>query len=148
MSEGWNWFAGDGSEVYRVGPCATRDDAIAEAVENQLGADQDEYGGWVAHFDVVEACNDPLRLAVWIDVEAMIERAEERLYDSSRLSSEIDEGTIFDPTPEQTADLQRRIRLACDEWQLAHGLVFTCQTFSAMRNHERLSIRLVDEEDK
>lgn len=135
-STGWKWWAGTNEEIMTYGPRDTREDAIREAQEDRMGEFQDEDGTWKIGCHVVEARQDPLRLADWIDVDRLLERAEESLADSDRVGAEGDEGPWFECTPEHERDLAERIARACDEWQAAHGLVFTCQTFSASRNAE------------
>lgn len=122
------------------GPCATRDEAIEDARLDACGEFQDEDGTWKVGVHVVEARQDPLRLADWIDVERMLECAEDQLAESDRVSYEHDDGPWFEATKEQEADIVKRIERACDEWQAAHGLVFTCRTFSASRNHESVVV--------
>lgn len=149
--EGWAWYAsGDGGEFFMVGPCATREDAIAEAIADRLGEteDVDEETGepaWFLCFEIAECRNRPVPLADWIGAERLLERADEEICDSDRRGSEFDDDTVFDVTPEQSADLISRIRRACDEWQAAHGLVFTVNTFEAMRKSETVKHRLPKE---
>lgn len=139
-NEGWAWWAGRG-EWKTVGPCATREQAINEAVDSEAG-----HFEWVIEptryalaFEVCEAKNDPLRIADWI-ADDLLEYAEDQIWNSDRASSEYDDGPVFDCSPEQAADLKERIARACDEWQAAHGLVFTCNTFSDVRNAENVRV--------
>jgi hypothetical protein len=90
-------------------------------------------------FQVAEATNPPIMLRDWIGADNALERADESIYDNDRVSSEYDD-TIFDVTPEQDADLQLRIKKACDEWQETHGLKFKTSTFEKMRSHEEINI--------
>lgn len=136
---GWQWWAGSGDECYTVGPCDSRDDAISEATGECLGEFEQD-GEWKLSFHICEARKDPLNLSDWImDIDELLERAEESVGDSDR-ASEYDDPPYFDCTKEQQADLERRIKLACDDWQKAHGLVFTTWTFSASRNHEQVVV--------
>lgn len=139
----WQWFAGASCEEYMtIGPCETREQVIAEAIQDGFGEYLDETVNppkWMNRFHICEARNDPLRLADWIGTELLLERAEESISDSDRASCEYDDGPYFEVTPEQESDLTRRIAQACDEWQAAHGLVFTCNTFSAVRNDEDIT---------
>lgn len=150
-SDGWAWYAsGDGGEFFSVGPCATREDAIAAAIEERLGEseDVDEETGetaWFLHFEVAECRNRPVRLADWIGAERLLERAEEELCDSDRRGNEFDDDAAFEVSREQEKDLIARIRRACDEWQEAHGLVFAVKTFEAMRKDETVTHRLPTE---
>lgn len=131
----WKWYAGTNEEHMIYGPCDTREEVIEEGRQDRVGEFQNDDGEWMVGLHVVEARSAPLRFADWIDFDGLIERADESVLDSDRASSEFDEGPFFDPTPVQSADLEARIKQACDDWQTAHGLVFTCQTFSHTRNH-------------
>ncbi len=136
----WQWWAGKDEEVFTVGPEDTREAIIQAAIDDCLGECQDDDGTWKLSFHIVEARQDPLRLADWIEADELLERAEDGVADSDRTSSENDDGPWFECSPEQEKDLQERIKRACDEWQAAHGLVFTCITFSHTRNSEHVFI--------
>lgn len=132
----WQWWGGAHEEVCTYGPCDTKEEIIAEAVADGIGEFQAEDGSWKLGVHVCEARKDPLRLCDWIgDADELLERAEESLGDSDR-ASEHDDPPYFDCTKDQQADLENRIKAACNDWQTAHGLVFTTWTFSASRNHE------------
>lgn len=138
---GWKWFSGTNEEYFAHGPFDTREEAIQAAQEDACGEFQDDDGTWKVGVHLVEARQDPLRLADWIDVQRMMECAEEDLGESDRVCYEFDDDPpYFESTREQQADLERRIKLACDEWQAAHGLTFTVRTFSASRNHDHVVV--------
>lgn len=141
QENGWQWWASADEEFYRVGPCDTKEQVIACAVDEELGYHEKEDTA-SCRFYVTEARQDLLRIADWIDAEGIVERAEDAIYDSDRACSEFDDGPIFDMTPDQEKDLIARIRKACDEWQDAHRLRFQVNTFSAMRNKEAVTITL------
>ncbi|RWR30507.1 hypothetical protein D2T29_12615 [Sinirhodobacter populi] len=140
---GWQWWAGRTEDgMMTIGPCATREDAIAEAIADGFGEWLDESQdppAWKNTFVVIEGRQDPLMLADWIDVERLLEFADAELANSNRVSSEFDYGPWFDAAPEQEVDLWKCIMTACDEWQKRHGLVFTCRKFSASRNAETVT---------
>lgn len=136
----WKWWGGVDEEVCTYGPCETKEQVIAEAVADGAGEFQAEDGTWKVGVHVVEARKDPLRLADWIvDIDDLLERAEDRVSDSDR-SSEYDNPPYFDCTKAQQDDLANRIKAACDDWQTAHGLTFITWTFSATRNHEHVVV--------
>lgn len=140
----WQWFAGSDEEWCTVGPEDSRDAIIQAATSDRLGETDDD-GSWKLAFHIVEARQDPLRLADWIECDRLIERAEDNVADSDRTGSEYDDGPWFKCTPEQEKDLEERIKRACDEWQAAHGLVFSCSTFSHTRNQEHVVVDLAIE---
>lgn len=113
----WHHALHDDSELWSAG-FATLAEAVADGRAEHDGA-----------FYVQQASNPPLRLAEWIDVETMLECADESVLNGDRAHAEFDEGPFFDATPEQVADLETRLKHACDEWQAAHALAFTCRTF-------------------
>lgn len=125
MVDHWEWWIGSTNEVYEEGPFATKGEAMA-------AGSRDFPDG----FYICEASNPPVRLSDYAPVEEFLEYAEEQLADSSRCSIEHDEYPCFDVTAEQRADLEGRMKRACDEWQAAHDLVFTVRTFDATRNNE------------
>lgn len=135
-TERWAWWASSDGEFYRIGPCATRAEVIAEAVSDEVGYLDD--GAF--RIEVCEARTNPLRLADWIGADSLLERAGEDVWDSDRVCSEFDDDDIFAVTADQGKDLIERIKRACDEWQAAHGLVFKVHTFSAMRSMEVVTL--------
>jgi hypothetical protein len=131
----WQWWAGENEEWCTVGPEDSHAAIIAAATSECLGEVQEGLE-WKLAFHIVEARQDPLRLADWIGTDRLLERAEDSLGDSDQTSSEYDDGPWFECSPEQEKDLEARVRRACDEWQAEHGLVFNASTFSATRNSE------------
>lgn len=139
----WQWWAGTSEELCWVGPEDTREAIIQAATNDSLGEFQDEKDGhWKLGFYIVEARQDPLRLADWIESDRLLERAEDSVADSDRTSSECDDGPWFRCTPEQEQDLEERIKRACDEWQADHQLTFSCMTFSHTRNQRHVVVDL------
>ena len=135
--DGWKWWAGDSGEWYTSGPHDTRDEAISCATGECRGEFQDGEDGnkWKLGFHVVEARQDPLRLADWIRADSLLEIADEEVGEHDRAGEYVG-GAWFNTTPEQDADLVARIKRACDEWQAAHNLVFSARTFSNSRADE------------
>jgi len=126
----WYYAESSGAEHWQGG-FATRDEAIANGDGEFDGSD----------FYVVSAKNPPVRLADWVNADDVLGHAADEIYDSDRVCSEFDDGPIFEATPALEADLAARIRQACDEWQKAHGLIFTVRTFSSMGEPERIEAR-------
>lgn len=133
----WRWWCSSDAETYQ-GPHFTREDAIAAGLDYSMGEHRDESGKLMCHFYIAEARQAPLLLSDWIDVERMIIDADETLSESDRTAAECDEGPFFEVSSEQHNDLEARIKAACNEWQKAHALVFTCKTFSDSRNQETI----------
>lgn len=134
-SEVWQWWAGDNEERYSVGPCATREEAIAEAIDADIGLEE-AADGPVNHLCLCEALIfPPQRLADYLDLERIIERAEEKADDKGLIDHEGDH-RLFAASDDQLNDLAERLKRACDEWQQAHGLVFESLGFQCVRNEE------------
>lgn len=140
----WQWWAGSSDEWCTVGPEGSREEIIQAATNDSLGETDDD-GSWKLVFHIVEARQDDLRLADWIESDRLLERAEDSMADSDRTSSEYDDGPWFECSPEQEKDLEERVKRACDEWQAAHGLKFSCPTFSHTRNNEVVVVDLAIE---
>lgn len=129
MTSAWNWWAGSNGEFFEIGPCASREEAISCAVTKGL---------WeIVH--ICEAYTPPIQLADWIDVDGLLERADESVWDTLH-RAEFDDGPVFDVTPEQATDLVQRVKQACHDWQTAHGLTFKVNTFQGSRNHEFITM--------
>lgn len=137
----WQWWAGDSEEWFYIGPYASREEAIEEATDAATGEfqDEDDGGVWTVGIYVVEARQDPLRIADWIKAYDLLDVAEEEVSESDR-ASEYDDDEFFKCSIEQQRDLEERVKRACDEWQEAHGLVFKCRSFSATRNAEYIVV--------
>ncbi len=119
VDDGWGWWSGYDGENYN-GPFASRVEAVA-SLSGEAGY-------------IVEARQDPVDLASYVDAEDLLERAEDVAYDLSNENGD----PIFEAKPEQIADLGKRLKAACDAWQVAHGLTFTPYRFTASRNEERI----------
>ncbi len=125
---GWFLAAREASEMWN-GPFQTREAAI------DAGRDDHERES----FWICRASSPPLRLADWMpDADNLLEQADDQLAESDRVGSDGDEGPWFEVKPDLVADLDRRIKAACDDWQAAHGAVFTCTTFETMRDFEQV----------
>ena len=143
-TDGWGWWASDGADIYTVGPEPTREAVIQAAVDDELGYDDESENGPRCVFQICEARQDPIRLSDWIEVESILEQADDGLANNN-LVSEYDEPPYFDVTQDQEADLIRRLKTACDEWQDVHGLVFVMHQFSSSRNEETVTVKLGDD---
>jgi hypothetical protein len=136
----WKWYAGQNDEWFALGPFDTREELLKQAEGERLGEFFDDTdGAWKLAFHVVEARSDSLRLADYVDVESLLERADERLESSDRMT-EVDEGPIFDCSPEEQLDLELRIKGTCNRWQAIHGVKFHVKSFSHTRNGERVAL--------
>lgn len=123
------WYIAQDKDSDRwIGNHKTREEAIEHG--------RIEYDG--EPFYVVEANNPPLRLSDWVDVDDVLDRAEDAVADSDRVCYEFDEPPYFEMLAEQKKDLEKRLTKAIDEWQDAHGLKFRVYTFDFMSNPERI----------
>lgn len=127
----WQWWAGPNDEYYTSGPFESRDDAVAIATKEGIGLSVDGYG---QKFYIVEAKQDPISFGSHVDIDQIFEIAEDNIRDSNEVGE--DDDTVFDVSAEEQADLGRRIKLACIEWQLFHKRQFRTSVFTETRNHE------------
>lgn len=121
--------------------------AYAEDAENWSGTHDSReaaisYGenNYDEYFYVCRAGQRAEPLSAWIGADELIERANDAILDSDRCHPEADDDAIFDPTPEQEADLVRRIKAVCDAWQVAHGLQFIPRTFAWAEDYARIEV--------
>lgn len=138
MAADWNWYASESGETYEVGPCATREQAIAGALYDELGLHDDHSA---CTFTVAEATQPHLQIGHIIDVRRSIEEAE----DGGQWSEYIGEGgdgLVDNVTSDQWADLDQRLLAAADEWQAAHGIIIKACAFGDLRNEERITVSL------
>lgn len=133
----WEWWAGD-DELKTIGPCSTKEQAIAEATSDGIGEFQDETGTWMLGFEVIEGRQDILKLSTWAHLDSLVERANDAAMDD--FPDEFQDDDIFTVTPEQNADLVERLTRAIDDWQAIHRLRFKARRFSAVRNAEDIAV--------
>ncbi|ASV86493.1 hypothetical protein CES85_1036 [Ochrobactrum quorumnocens] len=135
----WQWWGGRDEEWFTIGPCESKEEVIQLAIDERVGEFFSDDGKWYVAVHVIEAQQEPVKLSDYIlDADRLLQSAEESLAESDRASAEYDEGPYFDATGDQISDLDKRTRLACDEWQHSHGLKFVPSTFSASRNREHV----------
>lgn len=140
--ENWAWWAGtEYSDTFAVGPCATRQEAIDQACAEKVGY-REKDGEAYCRMTITEAINPALQLSDWIDVEEMVDRADEQVADSDRVCYEFDEPPYFAIEPEAFKDLTDRVKRAVSDWQKIHRPNFKVCTFERMRNTETVIIKL------
>lgn len=100
-----HWYSSNDEECWAGGPYDTREEAEVEAKANE-------------HRLIMQATKTPIRVSRFFDQADFIEQAEESLYD---IANE-DGDPLLDFTPQVNLDLQARVRVAIDEWQVAHQL--------------------------
>jgi hypothetical protein len=138
--ENWQWWVGENEDRYSTGPCATREEAIAEALDNDVGFEESADGS-INRLHLCEALMlPPSRLADYLDLVNIIERADEKADDAGLIDPDGDQN-FFNSSENQFEDLRCRLKRACDEWQQAHGLVFQSLLFKKARNAEFVELR-------
>jgi hypothetical protein len=120
MGDNWKWYYSLDDDFFQ-GPFETKSEALSEL---------DGSHGWI-----MEAYKVPLMLSDCIGIDDVFDTAEESAYD---LSNEGE--NLFDVTPQQSADLKKRLKKACDDWQSDHSLVFVPWIFSHTRNRHEVNI--------
>lgn len=124
----WPWYYAKHKEETWSGPHSSRDDAIS--------CGKDKWDG--DEFFICQATNPPILLRDWISADSLLELAEESIFDDCRANSDYDD-LVFNCTDEQQSDLVSRIKKTCDEWQGAHNLKFSCNTFESMTGVEPIA---------
>jgi hypothetical protein len=118
--KGWKWYSGQ-SDEYFSDEHETREAAIA-ALDGERGY-------------ICEARQDPLRLADFLpDADGVLAQFDDNADDQKGEDGD----PIFGASDEQKADLLARLKIACDDWQDAHSLVFVPWVFSQVRNQEEI----------
>ena len=128
------WWAGDNDERYAVGPCATRqeaiDEAIAQCVYQELDPEPPEHPDWRIAIYVCEA-DSPELTDMTVDADDVLERLESR-YEWG----DPDGDPMFtDVTRPMTDDLTRRLTEAFRAWVTEHNLALH---YSAFQDHSQL----------
>jgi hypothetical protein len=122
------WWTRD-TETYHGGPCATREEAIRDAIND---GDLD-----VGDVVTTEWCTiRHIALSQSFDADSFLEGAEDGAEDFSNEDGE----PVFDVSGEQKADLQVMVRAAIDEWQKKHNLGFSSWYFHSCTQEEQHTI--------
>lgn len=119
----WKWWAGSNEEHFTIGPCDTREEALAEA---------EGEGWWVIH--LTEAKQDPIDFSEMIDGRDIFERW---LEDDEQLYTE-DGDCCVSVSDGLLADLDEMLKMAVRHWQAKHGINQMRYYFSAQRNGETI----------
>ena len=142
----WAWFASfDGGEHYEIGPCATREEAINEAVDQDTGLVlEDGHQGDRHVFIVAEARHHHIVLANWIrsyDLEIWFDRMAE---DMDEDGCGADENGLNHPLDEITPQLQAKLLVAIQnavrKWQDDHQLPLKSYWFDQIRKAEQVEV--------
>lgn len=134
------WWASDNDERYKIGPCATRQEAIDEAISQgiftELDPEPPEHPNWRIAIHVVEADSPDM-----IDVSINYYRAARLLEDMEENEYEMwldpdSDGLFADVTTAQKTDLAERLTKSFREWVTEHGLTLRYSAFQNTRNAE------------
>lgn len=131
----WAWYAGDG-ERFPHGPHETREDAIAEAFDNEEGFDEEDN---VCRFEVMEAWQKSInfRALVPMDFDRMVEHWDEYLSDNYG-DDDGGESMLDGITQAQWDDLKARIVQAAEDWQVHNSISIRSWKFQGTRNIENI----------
>lgn len=121
------WWWGHDDERFS-GPFDTREAAEEEARESADG------GFYICQAEK----GPPLKLSDYIDADWLIEHANDKSWDDH--GDPDGDHTLFDPSADQIADLQARLRTAADEWQASNGIVIAPFQFAECTVAEWVSI--------
>lgn len=131
MSE-WSWYASQDEENYTIGPCATKEEAIEEAVESEIGYDFDDKTQHKMVFHVVEARKAEGDLAAYFDASRWAEDLE-----CNVLEEEFTDYNDRSPLEGlDTISLESAVRSAIRDWQKQSGFKMKLWRFAECRNGE------------
>lgn len=124
----WSWWAGRDEEWMTVGPEATREDAIAQAI--------DDIGEGEGDFTVMEARMH----AIYFDAASIIDNAYEGWADNCDLFSSEHDAPEPQGTKEEQMVAEDELQALLDAWVDKHRHTFpTPNMFAATRNQEWIS---------
>ena len=133
----FQWYASSDAERYTIGPCDTRDQAIAEATAMEMGWQEDDDGAKMV-FHVMEATKPDLILADHFDAADWFEQLENgSCFD---LGDPDGDGILSIISKEAGDDLEARVRAVIRQWQADHKLDFNVWAFSQTRSGEWVTI--------
>ena len=135
----WAWFASfDGGEHYEVGPCATRDQAIQEAIDGDQGFHTHETDGLDYHdFTIAEATHCHIDLSKWFDAPNL-----DLWFDNISMIMDEDgcganedgqRHPLDEVTPELKNELLDRIQEAIRKWQSDNQIPLKSYWFDRIR---------------
>lgn len=118
----YKWYAGYTDEFFNVGPCDSREEIIEEGRSNY-----DDDG-----FYIIQAKKAPLQLSSYVDIDLMMENADES---ASDMSNE-DGDSVFELSTAQMKSLSECVSNALDNWQQSNGIRFMPHVFTDVCNEE------------
>lgn len=121
------WWTRD-EETYHGGPCATREEAIRDAVGDLEPGDVVTTAWCTIHH---------LKLSEFFDADRLLEDIEDNQVDDYQGE---DGDTVFDVTPDQLSDLQAMVRATIDEWEVKHSLKFSSWYFKDCTQSEQYTV--------
>jgi hypothetical protein len=141
-AEQWFWYASGDEENYSVGPCASREEAIEVALQDETGISPDLKRQC---FVVIRATQKPLNLSRMIDVDSMLDSHMDGIfYDAA--GPEHDPAELIDHIKqEQWNELEQRLRATTDAWQAERGIVVTPRVFNESTNPESVQCLYINE---
>ena len=121
----WRWWAGRDEEYLTVGPCATREEAIAAAT--------DDIGAGEGDFTILEATLPILAMDAGSTIGTFVETIGDDMY----LYSSEHEYPSWDATKEQMAEATAEMQAFFDQWMDKWRSTFTSpNVFASTRNRE------------
>lgn len=130
------WYASSDGELFTVGPYGDKQDAINEAVSDELG-----WNEGACHFTIAYAKEQVARVSSRFDADRFIEDAEDHYCEYGDPDGN---QAMIEPTREQIADLETRVRKAIDDWQVVNGLRFKLWAFAECSQYEEITVPTFD----
>lgn len=142
------WASFDGGEAYRIGPFDTREDVIAEAVEDGDGWTGRDGENPPRHVFTIARCQSlHVDLSKKFDAEDWLER----LYDDMQDEEGSDECGDYHPlesiTDEDRRDIQESVRLALWHWQERKQKKLRGYWFGLVTDEEKVVVLAEDDDE-
>jgi len=130
----FKWYVGHSDEIYSLGPCASRQAAIEEAVADGGFFDQVD-GKYVHAFYLCEATKPIIRLADYFGAYDWVQGLDE-----DQLAEYAYEDSVLHLSADDVAELQTAVQAAINAWQDAKPRNIKPFRFARVRNEQRLEL--------
>lgn len=143
----WKWWASfDGGECFTVGPDATREEVIVQAIADGSGDYTEDNVKWRTTFIIAQCRYNNVDLATFFDVVPWLEWVGEAMDDNMCGSDAYGENHPLEELSDQDRrDLQACVRSAIRHWQERKGLKLRSYWFAGMVDEEVIDLALPPE---
>lgn len=137
------WYASGNEEDFAIGPCGTREEAIEQALDDEVGISTDLKRQVIF---VMQAYQEPLKLSRMISVDAILDRAMDGLLGDAAGDEGEPDQLVDHIKQEQWKALEAKLRETMDAWQAEGDIVVTPYVFTRSTKPEAVCYLCVGEE--